>query len=39
MDTLDNYNHTPLSLAIKEERYLAAKYLIQNNADINKGGY
>ena len=37
-DQVDQYNHTSLSLAIKEEKYNAAKNLIFGKCDINLGG-
>lgn len=35
----DDNSHTPLSLAIKEEKYHCAKILINANVDLNIGGY
>ena len=35
---IDNENHTPLSLSIKESKYFASKILINNKIDVNKGG-
>jgi hypothetical protein len=35
---LDKEGHTPLSLAIREEKYLCAKILLFGNCDINAGG-
>ena len=39
IDQMDNDGHTPLSLAIKEERYLCSKFLLQANANCVFGGY
>lgn len=38
MNDLDDENQTPLSLAIKEEKYFSAKVLIYHNSDVNLGG-
>lgn len=36
---MDDDDHTPLSLAIQEERYHCAKILISHKVDGNVGGY
>lgn len=38
MNSLDEDGHTPLSLAIKEEKYFAAKILMFNGTNLNIGG-
>lgn len=38
INALNITGHTPISLAIKEEKYLSAKILIQNGCDVNLGG-
>lgn len=35
---LDDASHTPLSLAIKEEKYHCAKIIINASANLNIGG-
>ena len=38
MNHLDKDNHTPLSLALLNEKYFCSKVLILKNADVNIGG-
>ena len=38
MNHLDKDNHTPLSLALLNEKYFSSKALIVKNANINIGG-
>ena len=35
---MDEHNHTPLSLAIQEEKYHCAKILLNSKVDVNLGG-
>jgi len=37
-DEEDRDKHTPLSLAIKEEKYFAAKILIRGKCNVVRGG-
>jgi ankyrin repeat protein len=39
IDQTDEKGHTPLSLAIMEEKYLAAKYILFSEANVKLGGY
>ena len=36
--TVDDNNHSPLSLAIQEEKYHCAKILLNSLVDVNIGG-
>lgn len=36
--TVDDNNHSPLSLAIQEEKYHCAKILLNSSVDVNIGG-
>lgn len=38
MNEIDIEHHTPLSLAIREEKYFSAKILIYSGCDLSRGG-